>query len=218
MMIHHIHGVGFSGNIFLLDAERPCLIDTGWDPDITHTGRQVGEILAGRKLAYIILTHRHIDHVGGASAFQQRFGGEILAHELDAEALKSGDMDSTGARLFGGRLSPLSVKAVKEGNKIELGDGDDLEVLHTPGHTIGSMCLLTPDAALFSGDTVFSGGSVGRWDLETGNYEQLLASVERLAALDIQSLYPGHESPVEGDASDHLALSLKYIKIMGRFG
>lgn len=218
MKIHFIQGMGFSGNMFLIDAEKPALIDAGWDSDVSYPAQSVERILEKRKLAYIVLTHRHIDHVGGTKGFQERFGGEILAHELDADALITGDPISTGARLFGGDISPMEVRKLAEGERIELGGADHLEVIHTPGHTVGSMCLLAPDKSLFSGDTVFSHGSVGRWDLETGNYRELLESVERLADMDIENLYPGHESSVEGGAGEHLAMSLKYLKSVGSYG
>jgi hydroxyacylglutathione hydrolase len=218
MKVHYIPGIGFSGNVFLLDAEKPCLIDTGWDSDISYPGAEVGKLLGKRKLAYIILTHRHIDHVGGAKAFQQRFGGEMLAHSLDSEALLSGDEVSTGARLFGGSLEPLQVRKLGEGDKIDLGGGESLSVIHTPGHTVGSICLLSGNGDLFSGDTVFVGGDVGRWDLETGDYSQLLASVEKISKLDVEYLYPGHGPCAEGDAKEHLARSFRYLKAVGRLG
>ena len=218
MKINMFQGMGFSGNVFLLDAKKPCLIDTGWDSDIAYPGAEVGKILGKRKLAFIVLTHRHIDHVGGAKAFQRMFGGEMLAHSLDSEALLSGDPISTGARLFGGSLEPLQVRKLDEEDKIDLGGGESLKVIHTPGHTVGSMCLLSGDGELFSGDTVFAGGDVGRWDLETGDYSQLLASVEKVSMLDVESLYPGHGPCAEGDAKEHLARSLRYLKSVGRLG
>jgi len=216
MKIHMIEGHGFSGNIFLIDSEKPCLIDTGADPDISFCSEEVRALLGERKLEHIILTHRHIDHVGGALAFYAEFGGDIYAHEDDAESLIAGDQVSTGARLFGGHVEPMPVTKLTEGDEIDLGGGEKLTVLHTPGHTIGSICLMG-QKNLFSGDTVFAQGGVGRWDLETGNYPQLLASVEKLASMDFDNLYPGHGPCVEGNAQAHLALSLKYLSLMGRY-
>jgi hydroxyacylglutathione hydrolase len=207
MKVHTVQGRGFSGNVFLVDSKRPCLVDAGWSSDIGYAAKTLEGVLGGRELAHIILTHRHIDHVGGALSFQKRFGGDILVHELDADALREGDPVSTGARLFGGEISPMEVMTLKEGDDIDLG-GTSLEVLHTPGHTVGSVCLLS-DGVLFSGDTVFADGGVGRWDLETGDYGQLLASVERLSALDVDELYPGHGPAVLGDANEHIRFSLR---------
>jgi glyoxylase-like metal-dependent hydrolase (beta-lactamase superfamily II) len=218
MNVHTIAGTGFSGNIYLIDAARPVLIDTGWSPDNPHAASQINEILEGRQLEHIILTHRHIDHVGGALAFQEEFGGDILAHEDDAQALIDGDAISTGATKFGGDIAPMDVIRVADGDRIELGLDEFLEVIHTPGHTIGSMCLTGGDK-LFSGDTVFAEGGVGRWDLETGDYDMLLASVEKLTQIVVvNDLYPGHGSPATGNAQVHLDMSLRALKMYGRFG
>jgi hydroxyacylglutathione hydrolase len=217
MKVHAIEGRGFSGNIFLIDAEKPCLVDAGSESDISYCSEHVMELLGKRKLNCIILTHRHIDHVGGAMSFYGEFGGDIHAHEDDADPLISGDQVSTGARMFGGHVDPMPVTKLSEGDEIDLGGGEKLKVIHTPGHTIGSICLLGGNN-LFSGDTVFADGGVGRWDLETGNYDQLLASVEKLAGLDFENLFPGHGPSVEGSAQAHLALSLRHLRLIGRFG
>lgn len=217
MRVYVIDGRGFSGNIFLIDAEKPCLIDSGWEPDISYCEEQLGQILGGRPLSNILLTHRHIDHVGGAMSFRARFGGEMFAHEKDAKALQIADQESTGAALFGGEIPSMPVDVLREGDRIDLGGGEGLEVLHTPGHTVGSMCLLG-GGCLFAGDTVFADGGVGRWDLETGDYDQLLASVERLAGIDFESLYPGHGPVVEGGARAHTDLSLRHLRFIGRYG
>ncbi|MFO7619624.1 MAG: MBL fold metallo-hydrolase [Thermoplasmata archaeon] len=217
MNIHPIGGQGFSGNIFLIDARKPCLVDAGWDPNITLGARQVSKVLGERPLEHIVLTHRHIDHVGGAMAFHREFGGEMLAHEDDADALIEGDAVSTGAMMFGGNIEPMPVRKLKDGDTIDLGDGESLLVVHTPGHSIGSMCLLGREN-LLSGDTVFADGGVGRWDLETGNYDQLLASLEKIAGLDFENMYPGHGPSVMGVAKEHVAISLKHLRLLGRFG
>ncbi len=216
MKVHTIAGTGFSGNIFLVEAEKPALIDSGWSMDIGHAAGQLKELLDRRKLAYIILTHRHIDHVGGALAFQREFGGEILAHEIDAEPLINGDQESTGALMFGGRIEPMDVRKLATGEKIDLGNHETLEVIHTPGHTTGSICLLG-DNCLFSGDTVFADGGVGRWDLPGGDYAQLLDSVEKLGDIMVDNLYPGHGPSIEGSAPEHISLSLRALRMYGRY-
>lgn len=217
MKIYAIEGNGFSGNIFFLDAEKPCLVDTGWEPDIAYCADEIRRLLRGRRLERIVLTHRHIDHVGGAMSFRGEFGGEIFAHEADADALIGADQESTGATLFGGRIQPMPVTKLREGQEIDLGGGESLRVIHTPGHTSGSMCLLS-GKGIFSGDTVFADGGVGRWDLDTGDYDMLLASVEKLAGLEIEDMYPGHGPCVEGGAGRHIDLSLRQLRLLGRYG
>lgn len=217
MKVHTIAGTGFSGNIFLIEAEKSVIIDTGASSNIDHAAAQVNDIIEGKQLAHIILTHRHIDHVGGALAFQDEFGGEMLAHEDDAQALIDGDAVSTGATMFGGEIHPMQVTKVADGDKIDLGGGESLEVMLTPGHTVGSMCLIGGNC-IFSGDTVFADGGVGRWDLDTGDYSQLLASIEKLNTVTVDDLHPGHGPSAIGNAPEHLAMSLKALKMYGRFG
>lgn len=89
-----------------------------------------------------------------------------------------------------------------------LSDGDrigDLLVLHTPGHTRGSICLYhEEERALISGDTVFPNGSFGRTDFPGGSTEALKRSLDRLVTFEVESLYPGHERPVTAGAGRHL--------------
>jgi glyoxylase-like metal-dependent hydrolase (beta-lactamase superfamily II) len=101
--------------------------------------------------------------------------------------------------MFGEKLEPISVaRELQEGDKIELGELT-LKVLHTPGHTAGSICLYEPQQRLFSGDTIFSDG-VGRTDLPTGDVTALHNSIEGLLKLDVQNIYPGHGPHVEKNA------------------
>ena len=79
------------------------------------------------------------------------------------------------------------------------------------------MCLVGQNA-LFSGDTVFADGGVGRWDLPSGDYDRLLASIEKLADIMVDDLYPGHGSSAIGNAPEHLAMSLKAMRMYGRYG
>ena len=105
---------------------------------------------------------------------------------------------------------PVDVK-LNEGNEIQIGD-EIFQVLHTPGHTPGCICLYSKiSKSLISGDTVFSHGSFGRFDFPGGSFEQLKKSINRLATLDVENLYPGHESYIEGGGNKHLALTLKNI-------
>jgi glyoxylase-like metal-dependent hydrolase (beta-lactamase superfamily II) len=217
MRVQAVEGRGFSGNIYLIDAQKPCLIDTGWEADISYCSEQVREALGGRPLSNIVLTHRHIDHVGGAMSFRGEFGGELLAHEMDAKSLQIGDQVSTGAALFGGEIPCMPVAGLRDGDHVDLGGGESLRVLHTPGHTVGSICLLG-QGCLFSGDTIFADGGVGRWDLETGDYDGLLSSIEKLASLDFDAMFPGHGPAVERDAAAHASLSLRHLRVIGRYG
>ncbi len=215
MKVHFIEGGGFSGNIFLIDCEKPVMIDTGWDASLTHIGPQIKEVLNGRQLDRIILTHRHVDHIGGALVIQAEFGGTIYAQKDEAKALRTGDPETTGGRMFGTKVHPMEVEDLEDGDEIDIGEGQTLKIIQTPGHTEGGICLISKDDDLFSGDTVFTEGGVGRWDLPTGDYPALLRSIEGLAKLPIQGLYPGHGMPVKENGAKHIGMSLRYLREFG---
>ena len=142
----------------------------------------------GWNLKLIISTHRHWDHIGDNAPLSQATGARIAAHTLDRYGLEH---PSTSMAPF--PIAP-SVPAVDlaDGSRFKFGE-IDLEVLHTPGHTEGSVCLLaTGERLLFSGDTLFA-GSWGRTDLPGGSDDQMVASLARLSALptDLKVL-PGH--------------------------
>ncbi len=146
---------------------------------------------AGEKLQYILLTHRHFDHIGAAAFYKQRTGAKVCIHAKDACGLSSGFFSLAGANVPSHPLTPDYT--ISEGDRIRVGESI-VTVLETPGHTVGSVTFWC-DGDLFTGDTLFRLGA-GRTDLPTGHYEQLLASLKRLAELpgDYRVL-PGHGKP-----------------------
>ena len=147
----------------------------------------------GLKLAAILLTHGHWDHIAGIKKMRAAFDAPVYLHEADVP-LYSHVVEQ--AAFFGSsaeRLPPLD-RQVKGGDVIEAGPLR-FEVIHTPGHTPGGVCYKLGDI-VFVGDTIFA-GSIGRTDLPGGSWEQLLDSIRRriLALDDTVILYPGHGPP-----------------------
>ena len=144
------------------------------------------------KLKYIVLTHCHGDHINGVQKIKERYGGKILIHTKDAEGLK--DVNINLSTHIG--LEPIVIQEdsrLNDGDLIHVGDLE-FEIIHTPGHTSGSISLYCKEEnMLFSGDTLFS-GSWGRTDLPTGNFEELITSItNRLMPLPDETIvYPGH--------------------------
>ena len=154
-----------------------CVIDPGGHP------KKVLDYLQknGLTLEAILLTHGHFDHVGAVKDLVAATGCKVYLHTADLtmpEKLTAGPLYYTHS--YG------------EGDVLNLA-GLTIEVLHTPGHTPGSVCLLCEDA-LFSGDTLFA-RSCGRTDLEGGDPEAITASLKRLASLGNEyRVFPGHNS------------------------
>ncbi len=213
MKIHQIGGMGFDSNIYLIIDEVIALIDAGTGMNFETVKRNMNKFnLKPSDVGLIINTHCHYDHAGGDRDFVSAFGCGVEIHELEARLLREGDQVITLAGGFGRRLEPIEVaRELYEGDRIKLGEFT-LEVLHTPGHTSGSISLYEPShRALISGDTAFCGG-VGRTDLPTSDIEALVRSLRRLSALDVEKLYPGHGSFVERNGRRYV---LEAIELVG---
>ncbi len=129
---------------YLVDfGAEQVLIDTGAGGAPERIEANINEITDGKtNLSLIILTHNHIDHVGGAEAIRSKTGAKIIVHVEDARALETGDPESTAASWYGVSLSPIRIDISLRGDSgvFERGDGS-LTWIHTPGHTPGSICV-----------------------------------------------------------------------------
>ena len=210
MEIHQIKDRAFEANLYLIEGDRTVLVDAGTGMDVGNIVKSLERFVSLSSIDKIILTHRHYDHTGGAAELQRVTNAKVLASVDDAPPVANGDR-SVGSWMFGQRFEPPEVEVLRYGERIDLG-GCELEALHTPGHTIGSISLYDrKSGTIFTGDLVFAYGSVGRWDLATGNFKQLLESLKMVAGLNIKNLYPGHGPYVEGEGSEHLRMALEYL-------
>lgn len=185
--LHRVIGP-ISTNVHVLADERSreaIAIDTA-----TPCHAWIADELAARDwtLKLIVSTHGHWDHIGDNAAVAEHTGADIAVHPLDAHRL------TDPQPLYAPFDIVPSVPAVElaEGGLVRFGN-IELQVLHTPGHTEGSVCLYAPDEGLlFSGDTLFAGGW-GRVDLPGGDEAAMVTSLGRLLDLeDRVSVYPGH--------------------------
>lgn len=145
----------------------------------------------GLQLVASVATHAHFDHLLAAEEIRQRTGVPLYLHRADLPMLDL--FQQTGLMFLGYDLGPPPEidRRLDDGDELTAGSLR-LEVLHTPGHSPGSISLLAPDEAVFSGDTLFF-ASVGRTDLPGGDPDQELASIRtRLFPLGDLAVYPGH--------------------------
>ena len=155
---------------------------------------QILEILRQQKLTLkqIVVTHAHIDHVGGAMKLKAATGAALLMNQNDYALLKMLDIQASWV----GMQSPGPVQideAVADGRTLQTGNISS-HVFHTPGHTEGSICLFFPqEKKLIAGDTLFAGG-IGRTDLPGGSFDKIIRSIHtRLMTLpDEVEVVPGH--------------------------
>ena len=195
-----IHRFSQYANAYLIDGT--VLIDAGIDP----------AVLKGHDPELIILTHCHFDHTFAAPAIAKMTGAKIAIHEADALLL--GDDRATAAVMFGKRAPEITPDLLLRGGETLEFDGFALEVIHTPGHTRGGICLYEPETrSLFSGDTVFPDGGIGRYDLG-GDIAALADSIELLASLDVAVMYPGHLEVTDVDVPAQIRLSLDRARML----
>ena len=177
-------------NCYIVESgEGAVIIDPG------YLERQISQYVAEnpQKIKFILLTHRHFDHLAAASTLKKMTGAKIVINELDEGGLYS-DLLSLG-NMAGGFYSKADPDAhadiyVDEGDTVTVGDMV-FQVLYTPGHSEGGVCYLLENI-LFSGDTLFK-GSIGRTDFPSSNNAEMRQSLERLCTLpDDTVVYPGH--------------------------
>lgn len=176
--------------VYLIDVGELLLIDSGAGKSFD---KLVGNILKLKlnpeKISTIIVTHRHIDHIGSLAQFQQKYGARIVAHSLDAAAIETGK--DTGADAYGVDYQPCQVDIKLKGAEETLAfDGQELVVIHIPGHTPGSIAICCD----VGGKRILFGQDIhGPYDpFWGGDREKAIISLQKLIDLKADILCEGH--------------------------
>jgi glyoxylase-like metal-dependent hydrolase (beta-lactamase superfamily II) len=178
-------------------GDRAALIDAGSGRDHPQLVTNIAECLeANVQLEYLLLTHCHFDHTGGAQAVRDEYGCKIVAHELDAIYLESGDNRVTGAAWYGGRLEPFAIDIRLQGqvSTLSIGSGTMIAI-HCPGHSPGSVVYSTD----IDGQLILFGQDIHgpiHSDL-LSDEKQYLDSLTRLLDLQADVLLEGHFGIIE---------------------
>lgn len=169
-----------------------ALVDTGRDPAVLDALQKAPTGVGARKLACVVLTHTHYDHAGALPAIQRAFQPRLLAFS---------------------RSFPGVDHFLQDEEALKLGDRW-FQVLHTPGHSADSICLYTQeDRVLFTGDT--------HLDIQTpdGTYApEFVHALQRLARLDVETIYPGHGPPVRTRCNEIIRNSFERVSRWGSIG
>lgn len=174
----------FTSNTYLVTGNRTALVDVGANFDVVSRIRDHVDHLDA-----VALTHTHPDHVGNLEAVRDAFDVSTWGFDGDHPAVDN---------------------EIDDGESIHLGD-HEYEALHTPGHKNDHLCFYSPAASvLFAGDLVFQNGAFGRTDLEEGDRDQLIESIDRVADRvdpNLAELHTGHGPNVTRNPYEHLTLA-----------
>ncbi len=180
----------YQANCYVLideESKKAAVIDPGVPSD------ELNEILLGYDLSYILLTHGHFDHIYGSAVLKELYPESKLCINTDDEVcLNSTEYNLAGD--FDGYLPELNADVLlNDGDELVLSENITLKVVHTPGHSKGSVCFVDEkNNYMFSGDTLFC-RTVGRTDFIGGSFDEMIESIRLLAAFDEEMIvYPGH--------------------------
>ncbi len=168
----------YAPNVYLVVGGEAALIDSGYfDTEATEERLEYIESLAPLKLSYILVTHTHPDHVGGCQSIREATGAKIVVHSAGAAQLEN--------------YGVMADRLVDDGDTLDIG-GVRLEVVHTPGHTLDSICFhMGEGGILFTGDHIVGFGT-SVIDVPGGDVAQYLDSLKKLLGLRISLICPGH--------------------------
>ena len=169
-------------NIYFLEKEK-TVIDTGPRAYRQEVELWLSKVVDFSKVERVIFSHLHMDHIGNFDLFEN---ARFFASKEEIEDFKAKPLRTTLDPFISGKLKKIKLE--------ELKDFDGIEVIKTPGHTKGSVCLFyKPKKILFSGDTLFFNKQIGRLDLPTSVESEMQNSLNKLAELNFKILAPGHD-------------------------
>ncbi len=207
LTLNAVVSFGISSNIYIIESGGEiALIDTGFGPPHSNIIESLKKFnIEAKDISKVLITHRHKDHTNGLKKLIEKAKPAIYIHKYDADVV---------AR----RLGKAKSYIVRINNSYEIEIGSKIvKAVHTPGHTAGSTCYIL-DKVIFSGDLVFANGGFGRTDLPTGNFNELVKSLERIEKIakenNISMLLPGHGELVLDEALAHIRLALKVARSM----
>lgn len=184
--------VGLMGtNAYVITDEETsevALVDPGCtDSALTEYLDSVSD-----RIKYILLTHGHFDHIGGALEYAKKYNAKIVISSLEEDFLSDNDLNLSA--LFSRPLAPVKADVLLKDREVLMLGNTSFSFLHTPGHTKGSGCFVfEDDRAIFSGDTLFF-SSMGRTDFPTGDPLTMMSSLRKLRDLEGDfKVYPGHD-------------------------
>ncbi len=184
MDIIKLKGLSYASNTYVIISGTDAAVV---DPSVDI--KEIKSALDGAKLRYILLSHGHFDHILTLDALKCATGAEICIHASDAQMLT--DPELNASEFFGLDFVSLGAdRVLSDGEKLPLGR-ESIDVVHTPGHTPGSVCF-DCGSDLVCGDTLFTSG-YGRYDLPGGDARVLFSSLKKLAdRRDNPMIHPGH--------------------------
>jgi hydroxyacylglutathione hydrolase len=205
---------------YLIESEAGLVLVDAGSPHCEHHVLRRMQALGREDLRLIFITHAHLDHYGSAAGLRRLTGAPIAVHRADAEAMARGDTPLGTVRSLGRlvqRLLPLLESVLRPeptaadlllDDGEELGDyGLDATVLHTPGHTPGSSCLLVEGRLAFVGDLLSATGRPHVQRLFADDWSLIPVSLARLQALRPERVFTGHgRHPVSGEALQRLTV------------
>jgi glyoxylase-like metal-dependent hydrolase (beta-lactamase superfamily II) len=210
----------FDCNIYLIDGgDQMALIDSGVGLD---TARIIDNIESEGKdpsrIAFILITHAHPDHAGGAAFLSERLGCDVMAAKAEAEIIRHGSDEELGLQeknnddyLPGYRFRHVNAVEISERNSLSIGDIEVTTIL-TPGHSICSTCYyfkIGTMQCLCSGDTVFVKGLVGLLNCHGFSMDSYRNSIAKLRGLAIDALLPGHLAFTIGQGQRHIDMAVE---------